>query len=311
MKKYDLVILGAGPAGLTAAIYGRRAGLSTLVLERETPGGQIKLTAAIENWPGTQLINGFDLGAKFYEHAQAAGAEFQTATVERLVVEPDRRLVIIEGGEPGGGEEVIEAGSVIIATGASFRPLGVPGEAEFTGRGVSYCAVCDAPFYRGQTVAVIGGGNTAVEEAGYLTAFAEQVYLIHRRGEFRAVPGAVTKALANQKITPVLNTVLEEIGGGPAGVDHLRLRQVQTGQVTDLPVAGVFIFVGTAPHSGFLGDLVATAPGGWIVTDSRLATSQPGVFAAGDVRETDLRQVITAAADGARAALSAYRFLKG
>ncbi len=302
MERYDLLIIGAGPAGLTAAIYGRRAGLSTLVLEGETHGGQITLTDTVENWPGTPRVNGFELGNNFHGHAVQTGAEFRTAAVTGIREEGDRRIVATGAGE-------VEAGAVIVAAGASFRRLGIPGEAEFIGRGVSYCAVCDGPFYRGQAVAVIGGGDTAVEEAGYLTGFADTVHLVHRRDEFRAVRQVVDRALANKKIVPVLRRVPVEILGDSAGVTGLRVRDVLDGRESRLDVTGVFIFVGTEPRSGFLNGFLETAPGGWIVTDRRLATSRPGVFAAGDVRDTDLRQVVTAAADGARAAMSAYHFL--
>lgn len=300
--KYDLIILGAGPAGLTAAIYARRAGLSTLVIEKESHGGQMKLTDAIENWPGTISVNGFDLGSQFHDQALKLGTEFKSALAEGLRLEHDRRFVLTSAGE-------IEAGAVIVATGASFRQLGIPGEREFTGRGVSYCAVCDAPFYRGQTVAVVGGGDSAVKEAEYLTRFADKVYLVHRRGEFRAGRYVVEKALANPKIETLLHHVALEISGNQAGVESLRLRDVRSNEEKTLAVAGVFAFVGIAPHSKFLGGLLETSPEGWIVTDHHLSTSRPGIFAAGDVRDTDLRQVITAAADGARAAMSAYHFL--
>ncbi|MDR2947204.1 MAG: thioredoxin-disulfide reductase [Candidatus Adiutrix sp.] len=302
METYDLVILGGGPAGLTAAVYGRRAGLRTLVVERESHGGQINMTSSVENWPGAKAVNGFELGASFSSHAESLGAEFLSAQVEKLRAEGGRRFVVTSAGE-------IEAGAIIIATGASASRLGVSGEAEFTGQGVSYCAVCDAPFYRGQTVAVIGGGNTAVEEAEYLTAFAAKVYLVHRRGEFRANRSAVDKALANPKIEPVLHSVPLAVEGDSSGVTGLRIKNVQSGEETSLAVSGVFIFVGTVPHSGFLRDLVTLDQGGWVVTGPGLSTNVPGVFAAGDVRDTDLRQVVTAAADGARAAMSAYRYL--
>lgn len=302
MKKYDLVILGAGPAGLTAAIYGRRAGLSVLVVEKESHGGQIKLTNTIENWPGTPHINGFDLGENFYTHALDTGAEFMSATADKVFSENGRRWL-----ETGAGN--IEAGAIIIATGASFSRLGIPGEAEFIGRGVSYCAVCDGPFYRGQEVAVIGGGNTALQEAAHLTTFADKVYLIHRRGEFRAGRYVADKALANKKVVPLLHTVPTAVTGNEAGVESLKIKDVRDGREFTLAVPGVFIFVGIVPHSGFLGGYLETEPGGWIATDRHLATSRPGIFAAGDVRDTKLRQVVTAAADGARAAMSAYDFL--
>lgn len=302
MDKYDVIILGAGPAGLTAAIYARRAGLSALVVEKESHGGQMKLTGAVENWPGAMSINGFDLGLKFSAQAAHLGAEFKSALVQGLRLEHDRRFVVTSAGE-------IEAGAIIVATGASFRQLGIPGEHEFTGRGVSYCAVCDGPFYRGQEVAVVGGGDSAVKEAAYLTSFASKVYLVHRRGQFRAGSYVVDKALASPKIVPLLHHVALEILGGPTGVEGLRLQDLQGGQKKTLAVSGVFAFVGIVPHSKFLGGLVETTPDGWIGTDNHLATSRPGLFAAGDVRDTDLRQVITAAADGARAAMSAYHFL--
>lgn len=303
MKKYyDLIILGAGPAGLTAAIYARRAGLEVLVVEGEARGGQINMTDEVENWPGTAKISGFELGANFSNHAELLGTEFLSATINGLKLEDNRRLVLTSAGE-------IEAGALIVATGANFSSLGLPGENEFTGRGVSYCAVCDAPFYGGRQVAVIGGGNTAVEEASYLTNFAAQVYLIHRRGEFRASRKAVEKALANKKIVPVLHTVGLSIEGDGSGVHSLKIKDVRNGQESVLSVEGVFIFVGTKPRAEFLNGQLETNQGGWIVTDGQMATSHPGVFAAGDVRDTDLRQVVTAAADGARAALNAYHFL--
>jgi len=302
MEKYDLIILGAGPAGLSAAIYGRRAGLSVLLLEKEAHGGQIKLTHAVENWPGTESISGYDLGEKFYGHAAGLGAKFVSATVEGLRAESGRRFVATSAGE-------FEAGAVIIATGTQFRQLGIAGEKEFVGRGVSYCAVCDGPFYRGRTVAVIGGGNTAVQEAEYLTGFADKVYLVHRRGEFRAGRFIVERALAHEKIEAHLHAAPLAVEGGPAGVERLRYKDTRSGQETVLDLDGVFIFVGMEPHSRFLGGFVETTESGWIITDQRLATDRPGVFAAGDVRETDLRQVVTAAADGARAAMNAYHFL--
>ena len=302
MKQYDLVILGAGPAGLTAAIYGCRAGLSVLVVEKETHGGQIKLTDAIENWPGTPSINGFDLGENFYAHARDTGAEFMSASAGRVFSDDTRRRVETDAGE-------ILAKAVIVATGAHFSHLDIPGETEFTGRGVSYCAVCDGPFFRGQEVAVIGGGNTALQEAAYLTGFADKVHLIHRRDEFRAGHHMIKKILANKKIVPVMNTIATAITGSNAGVETLHIKNIGTGRESTLTVPGIFIFVGTQPNSGFLENCLKTEPGGWISTDSQLATSLPGVFAAGDVRDTDLRQVITAAADGARAAMNAYNFI--
>lgn len=303
MKKYDLVILGAGAAGLTAAIYGRRAGLSVLVLEKEGHGGQIKLTHAVENWPGCQSINGYELGNSFYEHALALGTETELLAAVGLEMREGKRYVRTEHGE-------VEAGAVIIATGASFRHLGVPGEVEYTGRGVSSCAVCDAPFYRNQEVAVVGGGNTALQEAEYLTAFAAKIHLIHRRGEFRADQKLVDRVLAHEKTVPHLHQTLASVEGDTGGVTGIHLRDTRDGSLTGLQVPGVFIFVGTAPHSAFVKGFLDLTEDGAIITDARLRTSQPGVFAAGDVRDTDLRQVVTAAADGARAAMNAWHFIK-
>lgn len=302
MKKYDLLILGAGPAGLTAAIYGSRAGLSVLVLEPEGPGGQIKLTEAVENWPGTLSINGFDLGENFAAHAREAGAEFLSASAEKIFSENGRRWVESSAGP-------IEAGAIIIATGAGFRRLGLAGEEAYTGRGVSYCAVCDGPFYRGREVAVIGGGNTALQEALYLTRFAQRVYLVHRRQQFRAGQALVNRVRANERIELKLSMSPTAIEGDEQGVTALRLRDLNDSSESRLAVDGVFVFVGTEPRCAFAEGYLHTAEGGWIVTDKRLATSRPGIFAAGDVRDTDLRQVVTAAADGARAAMSAYEFL--
>jgi len=304
VPKYDLIILGAGPAGLSAAIYGRRAGLKTLVLEREGPGGQIKNTALVENWPGTPAISGWDLGESFRAHAAGLGAEFLAAEVLGLAETPDGLTVRANTGS-------LKAGAVIVATGTSPGRLGVPGEAEFTGRGVSYCAVCDAPFFRGLPVAVIGGGEAAAEEALYLASFAARVFLIHRRDRLRASGPVADRLSAEPKVTLLLSRTVEEILGGPEGVTGLRLGRPAGGPAEALDLAGVFIFIGAIPQSGFVRGFLDLDPLGRILTAGGLAASRAGVFAAGDVRDTDLRQVVTAAADGARAALSAWRYLNG
>jgi thioredoxin reductase (NADPH) len=305
MEERELVIIGGGPGGLTAAIYGKRAGLDLVVLEKGSYGGQILITNDVENWPGQKMITGGDLAKSFHEHAEHLGCEFVKAVVQGL--EPGRG--------PGGRHLVrtsvgeIAAKAVIIATGAAFRRLGCKGEAEFTGAGVSYCAVCDGAFFEGEEVAVIGGGNTAVEEACYLTRFAAKVHIIHRRDRFRADRMVCDRAACNAKVTPVWDSVAESINGGEM-VESITVRNVKTGELSDIPVAGVFVFVGTVPTVGFLkDDQLRRLEGGWIVTDENMHTSEPGIFAAGDVRNTALRQVVTAAGAGARAAMSAYHWI--
>ena len=302
MEKRELVIIGAGPAGLTAAIYGKRAGLDTLVIEKGKPGGQILITSEIENWPGLVTESGAGLAEKFRYHAENFKAEFRTATVMRLEPQANgHTTVVTDGGE-------IDAMAVIIATGAYFRKHGCPGEKEFTGAGVSYCAVCDANFFEELEVAVIGGGNTAVEEACYLTQFASKVYIVHRRDEFRADRLVVERAMNNPKIVPVMDSILEEIEGADT-VERIVVKNVKTGEVKKIPVDGVFIFIGTLPNGAFIGVSVKTTEAGWVITDQNMKTSTQGIFAAGDVRDTGLRQVVTAAGDGARAAMSAYAWV--
>ena len=310
MESRELVIIGGGPAGLTSAIYGRRAGLDLVLLEKGSHGGQIISTSEIENWPGTRESTGTDLAKSFYEHAAGLGTEFRKGAVREIVSENGHHLVRTSNGD-------IAARTVIIATGASFRRLGCKGEAELIGAGVSFCAVCDGAFYQDEEVAVIGGGNTAVEEACYLTRFASRVYIIHRRDQFRADRLVCERAACNGKVVPVWDSVVEAIEGEDL-VERVKVRNVKTGEVSSLEVAGVFMFVGTYPHVEFLEHLkeesdsgwIEQREGGWIVTGPHMNTSLPGVFAAGDVRETPLRQVVTAAADGAIAAMSAYHYIE-
>ncbi len=302
MEKKELVIIGGGPAGLTAAVYGKRAGVDLVVLEKGKHGGQILITNEVENWPGTIRTSGLELADSFYKHAEHLGTEFRKSLVRGIDFGDKEHIVHTENGD-------IAAKSVIIATGASFRRLGCPGEAELTGMGVSYCAVCDGAFFTGEEVAVIGGGNTAVEEAEYLTRFATKVHIIHRRNEFRADRLVVERALANPKIVPVWDSVVEKINGTEL-VEGLTLKNVKTGALSELPVAGVFVFVGTVPNVAFLqDDQLKRLDGGWICVDASMQTSVPGVFAAGDVRDTPLRQVVTAAGDGAFAAMAAYHHI--
>lgn len=303
MEQKELVIIGGGPAGLTAAIYGKRAGLDLLVLEKGSFGGQILITSEVENWPGQQMISGTEIGKTFHDHAEHLGCEFRRAEVQGITPGEGQHVVHTSAGD-------IAAKAVIIATGAAFRRLGCPGEATLTGAGVSYCAVCDGAFFTDEEVAVIGGGNTAVEEACYLTRFASKVYIVHRRNEFRADRVPTERALSNPKIVPVWDSVVESINGTEL-VEGITVRNVKTGETSDIPLAGVFVFVGTVPQLDFLGDVCRRTEGGWIETDRHLQTSVPGIFAAGDVRDTPLRQVVTAAGDGALAAMSAYHHIVG
>ena len=305
MEKRELVILGAGPAGLTAAIYAKRAGMDVLLLEKGAPGGQITTTSDVENWPGIKHISGFELAQSLEEHAKHFEAELRMAEVSGLSLSAEKRVLHTDKGD-------IEADTLIVCTGAHHRPLDVPGEAELTGRGVSYCAVCDAAFFRNEEVAVVGGGNTAVEEAEYLTRFAAKVYLIHRRDTLRADKLLATRVLANPKIVPRWDSIVEKING-KTGVESLVLKNVKTGAKSDLAVTGAFIFVGILPNSAVLqGSGLDLTPDGWVeALNEEMQTNIPGVFVAGDVRATKLRQMVTAAADGARAAMAAYAYLAG
>lgn len=304
MEKRELVIIGAGPAGLSAAIYGKRAGLDVLLLEKGIPGGQINITNEIENWPGIIHSTGLDLGNSFRKHAEHFKPEFRDCTVKSVEIRNGSKIVVTD-------KEEIEAEAVILASGANPRKLGCPGEIEKTGAGVSYCAVCDGAFFQDEVVAVIGGGNVAVEEAGYLTRFASKVYVIHRRDEFRADKLAIEQAMANSKIEPVLNSIVESIEGEGL-VDKIVLKNVKTGEIKDLPVAGVFVFVGTQPNISYLGEpnsLIKQTDSGWIVTNEKMETSVEGIFAAGDIRDKFLRQVVTATGDGAIASMAAYSYI--
>lgn len=304
-EKRELVIIGAGPAGMSAAIYAKRAGLDVLVLERAATGGQINNTNEVENYPGILHASGSELGDMMKEHAMKFNTEIRMVDDSNVELRGDKKIVITK---KSGQTNEIESEAVIIATGAHFRKLGCEGEEEHIGQGVSFCAVCDGAFFEDYDIAVVGGGNTAVEEACYLTKFASKVYIIHRRDEFRADRSAVERALANPKIVPVYDTVVEKIEG-IGMVENLVLKNVKTGEKSNLDVAGVFMFVGQEPNDECVRGLVNSEKGGWIITNERMETSVEGIFAAGDVRSKFLRQVITAASDGAIAAMSASSYI--
>lgn len=301
---YQVVVLGGGPAGLSAAIYSARSGFTTVVVEKGFPGGQIANASFVENYPGfADGVSGMELGQLMHRQAEAQGAETLIAEVVALEPGAEGRPHTVKTSE---GE--VQGMAVIIATGSRYRPLDVPGETQLTGRGVSYCATCDGPFYRGKKVAVVGGGDTAITDALELTHFASEVTVVHRRGELRASAALQSKALGSSKISFAWNSVVESIEGDPV-VSALRLRNTRDGIISELAVDGVFVAVGSVPSTGFLGDIVPLDESGCVITNDLMETSIAGVFAAGDVRHNSARQVITAAGDGATAALSARRYV--
>ena len=302
MEIRDIVIIGGGPAGLSAGIYSARAALNTLLLERGVPGGMVVNTQNIENYPGVPSAGGPELMVQMVNQASGFGLEIKSTNVERFEPSSKGITVITDNGP-------IKAGAVIIATGAQPQLLNVKGEAEYTGRGVSYCATCDGAFFRGKKVAVVGGGDAAVEEAIYLTRFAEKVYIIHRRGELRATRIVQQRAFLNPKIEFVWHSVVDEISGTDT-VNTALIRDVRNNSRTPLEAEGVFIYVGNRPNSSLVKDIVNLDGKGYIITDDNMLTSQPGIYAAGDVRHKLLRQVVTAVADGAIAAVAAEKYLE-
>lgn len=300
---YDVIIIGSGPAGLSAAVYAKRAGLDLLVIERSPmSGGQILNTYEVDNYLGLPGINGFDMGMQFRAHADKLGVTFKTVEVTGLAKEGDAWKVQTT-------KEALETKSVILATGAHHALLGVPGEAELTGMGVSYCATCDGAFFRGRTVAVIGGGDVALEDAIYLARTSKKVYLIHRRDELRGTMTLQKELMAKENVEILYSHVVKEICGETA-VEKLVLQDVKSGEEKDLPLNGVFIAVGIHPDSELVKGLADMDAGGYVIADETGATSAPGLFVAGDVRKKPLRQVVTAVADGANAATSVSSYLQ-
>lgn len=302
MTDYDLVIIGAGPAGLTAGLYAARARMNVLLLEKAAPGGQIIITDWIENYPGfPEGISGFDLAEKMKQQALDLGLKIETAEVKSLNLSEETKEVVLK-------DRSITTKSLIIATGASPRKLGI-GEDRYMGKGISFCATCDAPFFRDKTVVAIGGGDTAVQEAIFLTKFAKKVYLVHRRDELRATKILQERAFANDKIEFVWDTVATGVDGF-FGIEGVKVKNVKTGEESTIKADGCFIWVGILPNTEFIREAVNTDEGGFILADPRMQTNIPGVFAAGDVRDTPLRQVSTAVGDGAIAAVSAEHYIE-
>ena len=298
---YDLIIIGSGPAGLSAAVYGKRAGLNLLVIEEKPmSGGQVLNTYEVDNYLGLPGMNGFDMGMEFRKHADKLGAEFKEATVTKVEDKGDHKLVHVS-------DEVLETRTVLLATGAEHAKLGVPGEEELSGMGVSYCATCDGAFFRGRTVAVVGGGDVAIEDAIYLARTCEKVYLIHRRDELRGamILQEELKALPNVEI--LYHHVVTAIQGEDM-VENLQIKNVLSGEEKALPVSGVFVAVGIHPNTELLKDLAPMDAGGYVLAGEDGTTERPGLFVAGDIRKKPLRQIVTAVADGANAAVSAGNY---
>lgn len=296
---HDLLILGAGPAGLTAGIYGARGGLDTVIVEQKSFGGQASITPEIENFPGIQNIDGFTLTYNMQEQAKALGVSFVYDQVEAVVLEEEIKSVTTKN------NGVIEAKTIIIACGAEARRLGVESEIELIGKGVSYCATCDGRFFKNKPVAVVGGGNTAVEDALYLGNFASEVHLIHRRDTLRASK-VLNDKLLSSNVKILWNSVVEGLEGNP--LERLHIKNLKTNEMTSIDVSCLFVAVGQDPASSLFLDKLDNE-NGYILANENMATNIPGVFVAGDIRKTPLRQIITACADGAIAAESAIKYL--
>lgn len=300
---YDIIIVGSGPAGLSAAIYAKRAGLNTLILEKEAlSGGQIINTMDVDNYPGLPGISGFELGDKFRKHAEQMGTVFETTEFLGIEHAQETTKVVVTN------KDSYECRTVVLAMGASYRMLGVPGEKELRGMGVSYCATCDGAFFRGKTVAVVGGGDVALEDAIFLSRGCKKVYLIHRRGELRGAKILQDKVFATDNIEVLFHTQVGEICGDGI-VEMLQIINNRDGKKTDLPVDGIFIAVGLTPNTEVLNGLIETDDNGYLLADESGKTNICGIFAAGDIRKKPLRQVVTAIADGANAIRSVENYL--
>ncbi|UTR15978.1 thioredoxin-disulfide reductase [Salipaludibacillus sp. LMS25] len=302
-KIYDVIIIGAGPAGMTAAVYTSRANLSTAMLERGMPGGQMANTEDVENYPGYDHILGPDLSTKMFDHAKKFGAEYVYGDVKEIIDGREYKRIVTGNGE-------YKARAVIITTGAKYKKLGVPGEEELSGRGVSYCAVCDGAFFKEKELVVIGGGDSAVEEAVYLTRFASKVTVIHRRDELRAQKILQQRAFENEKISFIWSHVVKEINGENGKVSSVTLIDKTDGSEKEFKTDGAFIYIGMLPINEPFINLGITNEEGYVETNEDMETKVPGIFAAGDIREKMLRQIVTATGDGSIAAQSAQHYVE-
>lgn len=302
-KKYDIVIVGGGPGGLTAGMYAARANRKTVLLEKYLPGGQIANTEEVEDYPGFEHISGADLAMKMTEHAKKFGLEIVSDEVIEVYSEGEDRLAACASGD------IYRARAIVLSPGGTPVKLSVPGEEEFTGRGVSYCAICDGAFFRDQIIAVVGGGDAAVEEAMYLTKFGKKVVLIHRRDKLRAQKIIQTRAFKNDKLEFIWDSVVEQINGDEK-VQSLGLKNVKTGDKSTLDVGAIFVFIGFKPNSNIFRDPVEKTEGGYLITDFKMETSIKGIYACGDVRDQLVRQITNAVGDGTTAAVAADKRLE-
>ncbi|SOC43057.1 thioredoxin-disulfide reductase [Ureibacillus acetophenoni] len=301
---YDVAIIGAGPAGMTAAVYTSRANLSTIMLERGVPGGQIANTEEVENYPGYEKILGPDLSNKMFEHAKKFGAKYAYGDIKEIIDNGNYNIIKSENKE-------IKARAIIIATGAEYKKLGVPGESELGGRGVSYCAVCDGAFFKQRELLVIGGGDSAVEEGVFLTRYASKVTIVHRRDKLRAQKILQDRAFINEKIDFIWNHTVKEIHEENGKVSSVTLVNTEDGTEQQIKADGIFVYVGMVPLTKPFTNLGILNERGYIVTNEKMETNIPGIFAAGDVREKSLRQIVTATNDGSIAAQSVQQYVEG
>ena len=303
-KRYDVVIVGGGPGGLCAGLYTARANRSVICLEKYLPGGQIALTGEVEDYLGFEHIQGAELAEKFTNHAKKFGLEVAMEEVSEVYVDGEDRVAKCASGN------TFRAKAIILSTGGSPVKLGVPGEEEFSGKGVSYCAICDGAFFRGKVIAVVGGGDAAVEEGVFLTKFASNVIIIHRRDKLRAQKIIQQRAFDNDKVEFIWDTVVETINGDGKTVTNLSLKNVKTGETSTLEVGAVFPYLGFRPNSGLVRDGLKTDEGGFILTDDRMETSVKAIYACGDVRAQLVRQVTNAVGDGTTAAVAAEKYME-